>query len=122
MLGKKNILIKKLALATNYNFNTQHTQVNMTDAKNPFQIRQELLNTAKEYVESMYNMQQSAIERQFHLAEEVMKKNEEQGMKMFQQTTENLEKYCKSYPGVDQILSVAKQFQDFVDNKKTKDS
>ena len=77
----------------------------MTDSKNPFQIRQELLNTAKEYVESMYNMQQSAIERQFHLAEEVMKKNEEQGMKMFQQTTENLEKYCKSYPGVDQILT-----------------
>ena len=89
----------------------------MTDSKNPFQIRQELLNTAKEYVESMYNMQQSAIERQFHLAEEVMKKNEEQGMKMFQQTTENLEKYCKS---VDQILTVAKQFQDFVDNKDKK--
>ena len=69
----------------------------MPDNKNPFEIRQELLNTAKDYVENMYNMQHMAIEKQFMLAEEIMKKNEEQGVKMFQQTTENLEKYCKGY-------------------------
>lgn len=94
----------------------------MTDSKNPFQIRQELLNTAKDYVESMYGWQATAIERQFLLAEEMLKKNEEQGMKLFQQSIDNMEKYCKNYPGVDQILGIAKQFQDFVDNKKTKDS
>lgn len=90
----------------------------MPDNKNPFEIRQELLNTAKDYVENMYNMQHMAIEKQFMLAEEIMKKNEEQGVKMFEQTTENLEKYCKGYPGVDQILSVAKQFQSFVNGDK----
>ena len=68
----------------------------------------------------MFQMQQGIIERQFQLAEEVMVKNEEQGMKMFQQTTENLEKYCQGYPGVEQILSYARQFQDFVDNKDKK--
>jgi hypothetical protein len=91
-----------------------------TDNKSPYQIRQELLGMAKDYAENMYQMQQGIIERQFQLAEEVMTKNEEQGMKMFEQTTENLEKYCKGYPGVDQILSYARQFQDFVDNKDKK--
>lgn len=90
----------------------------MADNKNPYQIRQELLNTAKDFVENMYQVQQSAIERQFQLAEQIMEKNEETGRKMFEQSTENLEKYAKGYPGVDQILAVAKQFQDFVDNKK----
>jgi len=90
----------------------------MAENKNPYEIRQELLNTAKDYIENMYNMQHMAIERQFMLAEEIMKKNEEQGMQMFQQTTENLEKYCKGYPGVDQILNVAKQFQTFVNGDR----
>jgi L-ribulose-5-phosphate 3-epimerase UlaE len=90
----------------------------MAENKNPYEIRQELLNTAKDYVENMYNMQHMAIERQFMLAEEIMKKNEEQGMEMIQQTTDNLEKYCKGYPGVDQILNVAKQFQTFVNGDR----
>jgi L-ribulose-5-phosphate 3-epimerase UlaE len=90
----------------------------MAENKNPYEIRQELLNTAKNYVENMYNMQHMAIERQFMLAEEIMKKNEEQGMQMIQQTTDNLEKYCKGYPGVDQILNVAKQFQTFVNGDR----
>lgn len=90
----------------------------MADNKNPYQIRQELLNTAKDFVENMYHVQSQALERQFQLAEQVMEKNEEMGRKMFEQTTENLEKYAKGYPGVDQILTVAKQFQEFVDNKK----
>jgi L-ribulose-5-phosphate 3-epimerase UlaE len=90
----------------------------MAENKNPYEIRQELLNTAKDYVENMYNMQHMAIERQFMLAEEIMKKNEEQGMQMIQQTTDNLEKYCKGYPGVDQILNVAKQFQTFVNGDR----
>jgi small-conductance mechanosensitive channel len=92
----------------------------MTESKNPFQIRQELLNTAKEYVESMYSMQQNFVDRQFYLAEEMLNKNQEEGMKLYQQSIDNMEKYCKNYPGVDQILSVAKQFQDFVDNKDKK--
>ena len=92
----------------------------MTESKNPFQIRQELLNTAKEYVESMYNMQQNFVDRQFYIAEEMLNKNQEEGMKLYQQSIDNMEKYCKNYPGVDQILSVAKQFQDFVDNKDKK--
>ena len=91
-----------------------------TDNKSPYQIRQELLGMAKNYAENMYQMQQGIIERQFQLAEEVMSKNEEQGMKMFEQTTANLEKYCKDYPGGEQILSYARQFQDFVDNKDKK--
>lgn len=90
----------------------------MAENKNPYEIRQELLNTAKDYVENMYNMQHMAIERQFMLAEEIMKKNEEQGMQMIQQTTDNLEKYCKGYPGVEQILNVAKQFQTFVNGDR----
>ncbi|MEK9694363.1 MAG: hypothetical protein VW270_01285 [Candidatus Poseidoniales archaeon] len=90
----------------------------MAENKNPYEIRQELLNTAKDYIENMYNMQHMAIERQFMLAEEMMKKNEEQGLQMIQQTTENLEKYCKGYPGVDQILNVAKQFQTFVNGDR----
>jgi small-conductance mechanosensitive channel len=92
----------------------------MTESKNPFQIRQELLNTAKEYVESMYSMQQNFVDRQFYLAEEMLNKNQEEGMKLYQQSIDNMEKYCKNYPGVDQILAVAKQFQDFVDNKDKK--
>ena len=91
-----------------------------TDNKSPYQIRQELLGMAKNYAENMYQMQQGIIERQFQLAEEVMSKNEEQGMKMFEQTTANLEKYCKDYPGGEQILSYARQFQDFEDNKDKK--
>ena len=71
-----------------------------TDNKSPYQIRQELLGMAKNYAENMYQMQQGIIERQFQLAEEVMSKNEEQVIKMFEQTTANLEKYCKDYPGV----------------------
>jgi len=90
----------------------------MAENKNPYEIRQELLNTAKDYVENMYNMQHMAIERQFMLSKEIMKKNEEQGMQMIQQTTDNLEKYCKGYPGVDQILNVAKQFQTFVNGDR----
>lgn len=89
----------------------------MSDVKTPYQIRQELLQTAKDYLESMHWTQQQFTDRQFALAEEVMKKNEEEGRKLFNEATENLEKYCKNYPGVDQILAVAKQFQDFVDKK-----
>ena len=92
----------------------------MPENKSPYQIRQELLGMAKNYAENMYQMQQGIIERQFQLAEEVMSKNEEQGMKMFEQTTANLEKYFKDYPRVEQILSYARQFQDFVDNKDKK--
>ena len=92
----------------------------MPENNSPYQIRQELLGMAKNYAENMYQMQQGIIERQFQLAEEVMSKNEEQGMRMFEQTTANLEKYCKDYPGVEQILSYARQFQDFVDNKDKK--
>lgn len=89
----------------------------MSDVKTPYQIRQELLEIAKDYVQSIYNTQQQITERQFFLAEEVMKKNEEEGMKLYKEATKNLEAYCGHFPGVDQILAVAKQFQNFVDNK-----
>ena len=92
----------------------------MPENKSPYQIRQELLDMSKNYFENMYNMQLMAIKRQFDFAEEVMRKNEEVGKEMLDKTTDNLEKYFKEYPGVDQILSVARQFQDFVDNKDKK--
>jgi hypothetical protein len=88
--------------------------------KNPFQIRQELLSTAKEYMVSMYELQQTYFDRQFYLAEEMMKKNSEEGMKLYQEAMNSTEKFYKNYPGVEQILGVAKQFQEFVDNKDKK--
>lgn len=96
---------------------THHTQkVIMSDNKNPYQIRQELLNQAQSFVENAYQMQQSVIERQFQLAEMMMSTNESAGIALFKSTTDNLEKYCKGYPGVDAVVSTAREMQNFVDN------
>ena len=88
----------------------------MAENKNPFQIRQELLNQAQSFVENSYQVQQSVIERNFQLAEMMMSTNEAAGMALFKATTDNLEKYCKSYPGVDVVVSTAREMQNFVDN------
>lgn len=92
----------------------------MADGKNPYQIRQELLNQAQSFVENAYQMQQSVIERNFQLAEMMMKTNEAAGVALFKATTDNLEKYCKGYPGVDAVVETAREMQNFVDNKSGK--
>lgn len=92
----------------------------MADGKNPYQIRQELLNQAQSFVENAYQMQQSVIERNFQLAEMMMKTNEAAGVALFKTTTDNLEKYCKGYPGVDAVVEAAREMQNFVDNKSGK--
>lgn len=89
----------------------------MADGKNPYQIRQELLNQAQSFVENAYQMQQSVIERNFQLAEMMMKTNETAGVALFKTTTDNLEKYCKDYPGVSAVVEAAREMQNFVDNK-----
>lgn len=92
----------------------------MADGKNPYQIRQELLNQAQSFVENAYQMQQSVIERNFQLAEMMMKTNEAAGVALFKATTDNLEKYCNDYPGVEAVVKAAREMQNFVDNKSGK--
>ena len=88
----------------------------MSDNKNPYQIRQELLNQAQQFVENAYQIQQSVIERNFQLAELMMGTNEAAGIALFKATTDNLEKYCKDYPGVNAVVETAREMQNFVDN------
>lgn len=96
---------------------THHTQkVIMSDNKNPFQIRQELLNQAQTFAENAYQVQQSVIERNFQLAEMMMSQNEAAGLALYQTTIDQLEKYCKGYPGVEDVVAAARKLQTFVDN------
>ena len=46
----------------------------------------------------------------------MMTTNEAAGIALFKATTDNLEKYCKGYPGVDAVVSTAREMQNFVDN------